>query len=67
MTSIVAFFILALGIAIGYRLPGPIAKLEKLYRRHTFKPKLLRAYSPDDVETKAGRSSHKPTGRGTQP
>jgi hypothetical protein len=70
MTSIVAFFILALGIVIGYRLPGPIAKLEKFYRRHTFKPILLRAYlpdSPDDVEIKTGRSGDKPAGRGTQP
>lgn len=49
MTLTVAAFILVLGIAIGYRLPGPVARWKALYRRRTFKPVLLRPYLPEDA------------------
>ncbi len=44
MTFTVAILILAVGILIGYRLPGPIAALKERYRRYRFKPELLRPY-----------------------
>ncbi|HEX7635506.1 MAG TPA: hypothetical protein VF427_09545 [Noviherbaspirillum sp.] len=48
MSFTVAFLILALGIAIGYRMPGPIARLKAAWRRRTYKPTLLRPFKPDD-------------------
>lgn len=47
MTFTVALLILALGIAIGYRLPDPIARIKALYRRLTYKPAVLRRIEPD--------------------
>ncbi|MEC4719804.1 hypothetical protein RY831_11640 [Noviherbaspirillum sp. CPCC 100848] len=44
MTFTVAFLILIVGIAIGYRLPGPLARLKEFYRRQTYKPVMLRRY-----------------------
>lgn len=44
MTFTVAFIILAVGIVIGYRLPGPLARLKEFYRRQTYKPVMLRRY-----------------------
>lgn len=44
MTFTVAFLILAAGIAIGYRLPGPLARLKEFYRRKTYKPVMLSRY-----------------------
>jgi hypothetical protein len=46
MTFTVALFILAIGIAIGYRLPGPVARLKAFYRRMTYKPVLLKPFDP---------------------
>lgn len=48
MTFTVAFLILAVGIAIGYRLPGPLARLREIYRRRTYKPVMLRRYVHDE-------------------
>jgi hypothetical protein len=56
MTFTVAFFILAAGIAIGYRLPGPVARLKAWYRRMTYKPVLLKRFDAGN------RSATKPTG-----
>lgn len=47
MTFTVAFLILAVGIAIGYRLPGPLARLKEYYRQRTYKPVMLRRYVHD--------------------
>lgn len=44
MTFTVAFLILALGIAIGYRLPGPVARLKAYYRRRTYRPAVLKRF-----------------------
>jgi hypothetical protein len=44
MTFTVAFLILAAGIAIGFRLPGPVARLREFYRRKTYKPVMLSRY-----------------------
>jgi len=44
MTFTVAFLILAAGIAIGYRLPGPVARLKEFCRRKTYKPAMLSRY-----------------------
>lgn len=51
MTATEAILVLALGIAIGYRLPGPVARLKALYRRHTEKPVLLRPFNPGNDAT----------------
>ena len=57
MTYTEAIFVLALGIAIGYRLPGPIARLKALYRRHTEKPVLLRPFTPgNDTSAASARN-----------
>jgi len=47
MTFTVAFFILALGIAIGYRLPAPVARLKAAWRRRTYQPSLLQPFTPE--------------------
>lgn len=56
MTFTVAFFILFVGIAIGYRLPGPVARLKAWYRRMTYKPVLLKRFDT------GSRNAAKPTG-----
>jgi hypothetical protein len=53
MSFTVAILILAIGIIIGFLLPLPVAKLKQFYRRHTFKPTLLRPHVFDDREAKA--------------
>ena len=54
MSFTVAFLILAAGIALGYVLPGPLAKLKAFLRRLNGKPVLLRRYTPrkNPAETK---------------
>ncbi|HEY5801881.1 MAG TPA: hypothetical protein VIT92_16790 [Burkholderiaceae bacterium] len=48
MTFTVAFLILFLGMAIGYRLPAMAARLRQLYARLTYKPAVLRRVRLDD-------------------
>lgn len=42
MSFTVAFLILFVGILVGYHLPGPVARIRRAYRRHTYKPTLLK-------------------------
>jgi hypothetical protein len=53
MSFSVALLILAIGIAIGYKLPGPLARARDLYRRLTYKPETMRRYLPDEAPPKA--------------
>lgn len=48
MTVTVALVILAVGIAIGYCLPRPVARLRAAWRKRRYKPVLLRPVTPDD-------------------
>jgi hypothetical protein len=48
MSFTAALIIFALGIAVGYLLPIPVAKLKQFYRRQTFRPKLLRPHVWDE-------------------
>jgi hypothetical protein len=72
MSFTAAFIILAIGIAIGYLLPIPVAKLKQFYRRHTFKPTLLRpkvfadrrSKVAADADNAATRHKKPPHGKG---
>jgi hypothetical protein len=46
MTFTVAFILLAIGIAIGFRAAGLTAKLKAWYWRRTYKPAMLRPFVP---------------------
>ena len=46
MTFTVAFLILAAGVALGYRLPGPVARIKAAWRRRRYRPALLQPYVP---------------------
>jgi hypothetical protein len=48
MSFTAALIIFVIGIAIGYLLPMPVAKLKQFYRRQTFRPKLLRPHVWDE-------------------
>ncbi|EGI77352.1 hypothetical protein [Hylemonella gracilis] len=47
MTFTVALLLLALGVLIGYQLPGRMAALKALLRRLRYRPQHLRAWTPD--------------------
>lgn len=49
MSFTVALLLLALGVLIGYQLPGRIAALKALVRRLRYRPRLLRDWTPDPV------------------
>jgi hypothetical protein len=51
MTFTVALLILALGVLIGYPLPGLVARLNALLQRHRRRPRLLRPWTPDPART----------------
>jgi len=65
MSVTAALIIFALGIAVGYLLPIPVAKLKQFYRRQTFRPKLLRPHVWDErkVEPTADVGVNKTTVR----
>lgn len=46
MSFSVALLILVAGIAIGYRLPAPVARLKAAWRRRRYKPALLKPFVP---------------------
>lgn len=54
MSFSVALLILAIGIAIGYKLPKPLARARNLYHRLTYKPETMRRYLPDEAPPKGG-------------
>lgn len=60
MNFSVALFILVAGIVIGYRLPGPVARLKAWYRSMTYKPALLKPLEANR------RKAAKPSARGEQ-
>jgi hypothetical protein len=47
MTFTVALILLTIGIAIGYCLYEPVARLRALLRDRRYKPTVLHAYEPD--------------------
>lgn len=49
MTFTVAFLILLLGVAIGWRLPRLLDIVRARYRGATYKPAVLRRVSPDEL------------------
>lgn len=55
MSFTVAFLILAAGIAIGYRLPGPVARLKAAWRRRRYRPALLKPFVPEGSGTPPDR------------
>ncbi|MFO6418797.1 hypothetical protein ACLBKS_01165 [Hylemonella sp. W303a] len=51
MSFTVALLLLALGVLIGYQLPGRVAALKALVRRLRYRPQRLRAWTPAPMPT----------------
>lgn len=51
MSFTVALLLLALGVLIGYQLPGRMAALKALLRLLRYRPQHLHAWTPDPAPT----------------
>jgi hypothetical protein len=64
MSFTVALLILALGVLIGYFLPGPVAALRALLQRQRHRPKMLRPWTPDQGAPKTRATPQAPRHHG---
>lgn len=63
MSFTVALLLLALGVLIGYQLPGRMAALKALLRRLHYRPQHLRAWTPDPAHTQPRSRTANPAPR----